>query len=75
MSKVITSAGDMFIVVSVESEVSVEGQEFMLKNTVTVPMTFCTIEDAMEFCDEAQVDGREFLIFGVWYPRPNGKVD
>lgn len=68
MTNVINTMGDMFIVVAVEHQRKLDGQNVRASELITIPITFNTLEEAKEWCEKVKVKNRDYLIFGCWNP-------
>lgn len=68
MTKVVTTQGDLFIIVAIEHGRSIKNQQVEHHETIFIPITFNTLDEAKKWCDEATIRNRDYLIFGTWNP-------
>lgn len=73
MTKVVTTQGNLFIIVAIEHERSIKNyQQVEHHETVFIPITFNTLDEAKEWCDEVKIKNRDYMIFGTWNPLKRG---
>lgn len=73
MINVVTRDGDMFVVVAIDHGRRMDGQRIKEQNDIAIPITFSTLKEAKDWCDEVKVRNRDYLIFGTWNPAHKAK--
>lgn len=73
MTNVVTSDGDMFVVVAIDHSRRMDGQRIKEQNEITIQITFNTLHEAKKWCEKVKVRNRDYLIFGTWNPAHKAK--
>ena len=72
MNKVVTTQGDLWVVVAIDHDRRLDGQTIRQAECIHIPITFNTLREAEQWCEETQVKNRDYLIIGTWNPLTRG---